>query len=87
MHPLTGAPLVGETLPMWDRVLDLARACAPIFISIRYQSMDIAINPAGPLLIEINTGGSFTLAQFASGHGFLTDVVCEFFRECGYAQV
>ena len=86
-HPATGAPLVGETLPMWDRVLDLAQACAPIFAPIRYQSMDIAITPAGPMLIEINTGGSFTLAQFASGRGFLTDEVREFFRECGYAKV
>ena len=86
-HPVTGAPLVGETLPMWDRVLDLARTCAPIFSPIRYQSMDIAITPAGPMLIEINTGGSFTLPQFASGRGFLTDEVREFFRECGYAKV
>ena len=86
-HPVTNAPLVGETLPMWDRVLDLARTCAPIFPPIRYQSMDIAITPAGPMLIEINTGGSFTLPQFASGRGFLTDEVREFFRECGYAKV
>ena len=86
-HPVTGAPLVGETLPMWDRVLDLARTCAPIFPRIWYQSMDIAITEAGPLLVEINTGGSFTLPQFASGRGFLTDEVREFFRECGYAKV
>ena len=86
-HPVTNAPLVGETLPMWDRVLDLARTCALIFPPIRYQSMDIAITPAGPMLIEINTGGSFTLPQFASGRGFLTDEVREFFRECGYAKV
>lgn len=72
---------------MWDQVPDLARACAPIFLPIRYQSMDIAIAPAGPMLIEINTGGSFTLPQFASGRGFLTDKVREFFREYGYAKV
>ena len=86
-HPVTGAPLVGETLPLWDRVLDLARTCAPIFPPIRYQSMDIAITPAGPMLVEVNTGGSFTLPQFATGRGFLTDTVREFFRECGYAKV
>ena len=49
--------------------------------------MDIAITPAGPMLIEINTGGSFTLPQFATGRGFLTDEVRAFFRECGYARV
>ena len=86
-HPITGAPLVGEALPMWDRVLDLARTCAPVFAPVRYQSMDIAITPAGPKLVEINTGGSFALPQYASGRGFLTEAVREFFRECGYDKV
>ena len=87
LHPITGAPLVGETLPEWGRVLDLARSCAPIFSPIRYQSMDIAITAAGPMLIEINTGGSFSLPQYASGLGFLTEAVREFFLECGYTKV
>ena len=86
-HPLTGASLVGEILPLWDRVIELARTCAPIFEPVRYQSMDIAITPAGPLLVEINTGGGFDLPQLASGRGFLTDEVCDFFRECGYDRV
>jgi hypothetical protein len=86
-HPETGAPLVGETLPMWDAVLGLARACAPIFRPVQYQSMDIAITPDGPVLIEINTGGGFDLPQLASGQGFLTDQVREFFRACGYEKV
>ncbi len=86
-HPATGALLVGEALPAWDQVLDLARATAPIFAPVRYQSMDIAITKVGPLLVEINTGGCFSLPQFATGRGFLTDEVREFFRECGYAKV
>ena len=87
IHPTTGVPLVGETLPMWDRVIALARTCAPVFAPVRYQSMDIAISGDGPVLIEINTGGGFDLPQLASGRGFLTDEVREFFRECGYARV
>lgn len=86
-HPETGAPLVGEVLPMWDSVIELARVCAPIFHAVRYQSMDIAITPNGPVLIEINTGGGFDLPQLATGEGFLTDEVCEFFRSCGYKKV
>ncbi len=86
-HPDTGAALVGETVPMWDAVLDLARACAPIFRPLRYQSMDIAVTADGPVLIEINTGGGFDLPQLASGKGFLTDEVREFFRACGYQKV
>lgn len=82
-HPETNAPLVGETVPLWDQVLDLAQRCAPIFSPVRYQSMDIAITQDGPVLIEINTGGGFDLPQLASGQGFLTDDVRAFFRNCG----
>lgn len=87
VHPETGAFLAGETLPMWDRVLELARCCAPVFRPVRYQSMDIAIAPDGPVLIEINTGGGFDLPQLASGEGFLTDEVRDFFRGCGYRKL
>jgi Sugar-transfer associated ATP-grasp len=86
-HPETGEPLLGEIVPMWDRVLDLARRCAPLFQPVRYQSMDIGITPAGPVLIEINTGGGFDLPQLASGKGFLTDEVRDFFRACGYGKL
>ena len=71
------------TLPLWDDVLDLAHACSLIFTPVRYQSMDVATTPAGPMLIEINTGGGFDLPQLVSGRGFLTDEVQEFFSECG----
>ena len=87
VHPETGALLLGEILPMWDRVVDLARCCAPIFRPVRYQSMDIAITPDGPVLIEVNTGGGFDLPQLASGEGFMTDDVREFFRACGYRKL
>jgi hypothetical protein len=84
VHPDTGEPLLGEIVPMWDRVLDLAYRCASIFQPVRYQSMDIGITQAGPVLIEINTGGGFDLPQLASGQGFLTHEVRDFFRACGY---
>jgi len=86
-HPETGEPLLGEIVPMWDRVLDMAHTCAPIFQPVRYQSMDIAITQDGPVLIEINTGGGFDLPQLASGMGFLTDEVRDFFRSCGYKKL
>ncbi|MEO3428822.1 sugar-transfer associated ATP-grasp domain-containing protein [Pelagibius sp. CAU 1746] len=85
--PVSGAPLVGEHLPIWERVIELARNCAPIFRPVRYQSMDVAITPNGPVLIEINTGGGFDLPQLATGEGFLTDEVRDFFRACGYRRL
>jgi hypothetical protein len=86
-HPEGGEPLVGEVVPLWNRVLQLARDCAPIFQLVRYQSMDIAVTQDGPVLIEINTGGGFDLPQLASGEGFLTDEVRDFFRSCGYSKL
>ncbi|MEK9661331.1 MAG: sugar-transfer associated ATP-grasp domain-containing protein, partial [Alphaproteobacteria bacterium] len=35
-HPETGNRIVGETVPMWERVVDLAKNCAPIFRPLRY---------------------------------------------------
>jgi hypothetical protein len=87
VHPETGAMLIGEVLPMWDRVLEMANRCALVFHSVRYQSMDIAVTEAGPVLIEVNTGGGFDLPQLATGEGFLTDEVRDFFRECGYTKL
>ncbi len=87
VHPETGAQLLGEVLPMWDRVLDLVLRCAPIFYPVRYQSMDIAITREEPVLIEINTGGGFDLLQLGAGKGLLTEEVCDFFRSCGYLKV
>ena len=82
-HPETGARIVGEIVPYWDDVLELARCAAQVFAPVRYQSMDVGITRSGPILIEINTGGAFNLPQLASGRGFLTDEVLEFFAECG----
>ena len=80
--PETGVRIVGETLPHWGEVLALSRAGAQIFAPVRYQSMDVAITPEGPMLIEINTGGAFDLPQLASGRGLLTDEVQAFFAAC-----
>ena len=84
VHPETGAALVGEVLPMWDRVVSLARECSSIFGPVRYASMDVAVLADGPAVVEVNTGGAFNIPQLASGRGFLTDEVLEFFRSCGY---
>jgi len=86
-HPQTGEALVGEVLPQWNQLLELVHACSPIFAPVAYQSMDIALTENGPVLIEVNTGGGFDLPQLASGRGFLTDEVCEFFRAHGFDKV
>lgn len=77
-HPVSGQRIVDETIPGWSRVVDLVRDVSSLFAPVRYQSMDIAILPGGPTVIEVNTGGAFNLPQLASGCGFLSDTVLEF---------
>ncbi|MDE0421105.1 MAG: hypothetical protein OXK76_09525 [Gammaproteobacteria bacterium] len=84
VHPETGAALVGEVLPMWDRIVGLARECSSIFGPVRYASMDVAVLADGPAVVEVNTGGAFNIPQLATGRGFLIDEVLELFRSCGY---
>jgi hypothetical protein len=79
-HPVSGKRMPGERVPMWAEVIEAARAASDIFDPIRYQTMDIAVTPEGPVLVEINSGGSFELIQLASGSGFLTDDVIELFK-------
>ena len=62
-------------------MLDLARSA--VFVPVCYQTMDMAMMPGGPMLIEINGVGGFDLPQLSSGRGFLTSEVLEFFAEWG----
>ena len=83
-HPETGENLLGQVLPDWQEVIQVNELCAQLFAPIRYQSLDIALSSEGPVVVEVNTGGSFELPQFASGKGFLTNEVRNFFESCGW---
>lgn len=82
-HPDTGVTLPGIQLPLWAQVLELNEQTASHFSKIRYQSLDIAITNNGPVVVEVNSGSSFSLPQQASGHGFLTSGTKKFFESCG----
>jgi hypothetical protein len=83
-HPETGENLVGQVLPDWQEVIRVNEFSAQLFSPLRYQSLDIALSSEGPVVVEVNTGCSFELPQFASGKGFLTDDVRNFFESCGW---
>ena len=85
-HPVTGAPLIGETLPMWSQVLEATEKAGLAFAPVRYQSLDIALTDEGPVVVEINTGGAWDLPQMATGRGFLTDEVRDAFRSFGVTR-
>jgi hypothetical protein len=84
-HPDTDAPLVGLQLPHWQELREINDTCARHFAPVRFQSLDIALTPEGPVVVEINSGGAFLLPQLASGQGFLTDEVRAFFESCGWS--
>jgi len=83
-HPDSGAPLVGETLPDWRRLIDLVTENARVFAPIRFQSWDVALCEEGPVVVEVNAGSAFNLSQLAKGEGFLTDRYTNFLLSCGY---
>jgi len=83
-HPDNNLHFADIQIPYWADVLSLARSCATLFAPLRYHSLDIAVTPEGPMIIEINYGGAFTLPQIATGTGLLTDEISEFFRSCGF---
>ena len=85
VHPDTSVPLIGACVPHWNAVLELARECAPVLAPVRYHSLDVAVTPDGPVLVEANVGGSFELVQVACDEGFATDEVASFLAACGVA--
>ncbi|MBY6160890.1 hypothetical protein KUV73_08395 [Mameliella alba] len=86
-HPETDAPLVGETLPHWDRVLEVNARVTELHTPLKYQSTDICITDDGPVVVEVNAGSSFSLPQYASGKGFLTPKVRGIFLGWGVTAV
>ncbi len=53
-HPITGAAIVGVTVPMFDRVLTMVREAALEVPAIRYVAWDVAVCESGPVFIEAN---------------------------------
>ncbi|MFN4143986.1 sugar-transfer associated ATP-grasp domain-containing protein [Aestuariivirga sp.] len=76
----------GLQLPYWEEVLAINTAVSRLFPKIAYNSLDIAITQDGPVVVEVNSGGSFDLMQVASGKGFLTPSVTAFFQEHGWPK-
>jgi len=71
-HPDTRQELVGQTLPDWARAREMVLRCATLLPKVRFQGWDVGFCAGGPVVVEVNTGSSFTLAQIASARGFMT---------------
>lgn len=57
-HPLTGTPIVGFHVPLYDEVLAMLDEVARVVPQIPYVGWDVAITPDRPIVIEgnYNTG-------------------------------
>ena len=54
VHPITGAPIVGAVIPMFDEVLQMVTRAAKEVPQVRYCAWDVAVCESGPVFIEGN---------------------------------
>lgn len=66
-HPDTQIRFAGQGLPYWQEILELARLAARATAPIVVVGWDIAITPAGPILVEANSNPDNLLLQLAGG--------------------
>jgi hypothetical protein len=78
--PKSGVPLIGFQIPFWQNIVSLGKSVSLALAPIPFTSLDIAITASGPVIVEMNTGGSFDLPQLASGTGLLTPEVRRLFK-------
>ncbi len=53
-HALTGARLTGFRIPFWQDILRIARAATEAMPELPLPGLDIALTPAGPVVLESN---------------------------------
>lgn len=72
-HPDTGVAIKDFVIPHWDRLLGLCRDASSVLPEITLQGWDICVTNDGPLLVEMNVGGDFTLPQLGHAKGMLDE--------------
>jgi hypothetical protein len=78
--PWNGAEFSGMQLPFWEEAKSVALRAAAAFPWSRCIGWDVAITPAGPLLVEGNERFSARLIQAVAPQGLLSDgfrTLCE----------
>lgn len=70
-HPVTGVLFKGLRLPYWSETIEMMRRAVPLASKISNIGWDVAVTPAGPLIIEANTIPGFNTAQYR-GFGYIT---------------
>lgn len=67
VHPVSGAPIAGAKLPMWDDVLALVKRAHEGFPEAIFVGWDVGLTPDGPTLVEGNSAKCVHLQQTPQG--------------------
>ena len=70
VHPDSGVRFTGQQLPYWSQILALCIEAAKVTPKVRTVGWDVAITPAGPVLIEGNPDWDLEMVQVHT-NGFL----------------
>ena len=79
-HPDTGTVFKGRRIPYWDDIVALANKAATMTPFIRSIGWDIAVTPAGPVIIEANFSWGPMMCQACSGPLLTPEIREEFAR-------
>lgn len=78
-HPVSGKPLVGFTIPNWDKIVKATTEAHKVFPEFGVFGFDVAIGPEGAVIVECNTNPHHTLYQFAHDRPLLNPEFTEVF--------
>lgn len=62
-HPLSGQPFIGFRIPFFREAVELCQQAALVEPKMRYIGWDVAITPAGPVLVEGNNLPGYDMCQ------------------------
>lgn len=68
-HPTTKVEISGIAVPFWEECKAMVERASCLVPAVYLIAWDIAITPAGPTLVESNTGPGLRVIQAPNGHG------------------
>jgi hypothetical protein len=83
VHPHSGHPIAGITIPHWQRYLDMATTGAAVLLPDRAIGWDVAVAEHGPVVLEANAKWCEKLVQLPSGRGVTRGAFIRLLHEVG----
>lgn len=78
VHPITGTPIIGFTIPYWEETKAMCLDAAKVVPQMGFIAWDVAITPDGPCFIEGNSFPSHAVPQFAAHYPDGIGIMLEF---------